>query len=412
MVSCPSSPILSNMSVPSPEGRRRRRLPRVIAALIAALVALALVVVGGYLWRVNHTVNQNLDHEQLLPTSSAQTLVVPQNASGNLVSPDGAQLADDQGQPIDATTMHIDAKGQVVDAKNRPMLVLDGTALPRLDENQAGVVLMGVKSNALAQPKRQQKSGDSLNYLILGRDNGSDGASRADVIVLAHISSDRKRIDLIHVPRDLYVPIPGYGSNKINAAYAYGGAPLLVQTLQPLVGVPIDQVAITDFNGFSNTINSIGGITLSTASGSQTMNGAQALAWVRERKTLAQGDISRGQRQMQMIRAVLVKGLSRSVVTNPAKLQRFIDAGTSNMTVDESLTTSKIRSLAISLRNVRGDDVHMLSSPWVSAGPGPHRMSIVTMSEPQMQVLAEHLQNDTMSTYTDPISPTSGFGPR
>lgn len=400
------------MSVPSPEGRRRRRLPRVIAALIAALVALALIVVGGYLLRVNDTVNQNLDHEQLLPTTSAQTLVVPQNASGNLVSPDGAQLADDQGQPIDATTMHIDAKGQVVDAKSRPMLVIDDTALPRTSDDQKGTVLMGVKSNALAQPEKKTTAKNSLNYLILGKDNGSDGAARADVIVLAHISNDRKRIDLIHVPRDLYVPIPGYGSNKINAAYAYGGAPLLVQTLQPLIGVPIDQVAVTDFDGFANTIDAIGGITLSTSTGSQTMDGAQALRWVRERKTLAQGDISRGQRQMQMIRAVLAKGLSRSVVTNPAKLQRFIDAATSNMTVDESLTTSKIRNLAISLRNVRGDDVHMLSAPWVSAGTGPHGMSIVTMSVPQMKVLAEHLQNDTMSSYTDPISPTSGFGPR
>ena len=145
-------------------------------------------------------------------------LVVPQDGLGNLIAPDKTVLEDDQGQPIDASTMHIDQQGRVVDQRERTMLVLDGKALPRLADGQPGTELMGVKSNALAQPTRSSKAGNSLNFLVVGTDAANGTSSRSDVIVLAHVSGDRKRVDLIHVPRDLYVTIPGNGKNKITPA--------------------------------------------------------------------------------------------------------------------------------------------------------------------------------------------------
>ena len=79
------------------------------------------------------------------------------------------------------------------------------------------------------------------NYLIIGSDaRPGETASRSDVIVLAHIPEDKSAVQLIHFPRGLYVPIPGRSKDKINAAYAYGGAPLLVSTMQNLLGVKID----------------------------------------------------------------------------------------------------------------------------------------------------------------------------
>ncbi|MEL4359206.1 MULTISPECIES: LCP family protein [unclassified Luteococcus] len=378
--------------------------------LLALLLVTGLLTAGGYAWYLRHTVDKNVQHQALLPTGEVQNLVVPQDAEGNLIGPDMKTLADDQGQLIDASQMHIDAEGRVADAKNRPLLVLNGTALPKLSDDQQGEYLMGVKSNNFGQPKRSAKAGNSLNFLVVGSDSRGSDRGRSDVIILAHVSGDRKRVDLIHVPRDLYVSIPGQGKNKINAAYAFGGTPLLVQTLQPLVGVPIDHVAKIDFQGFVKMTDAIGGVTIATDEGTKTFNGTEGLAWVRERYHLSQGDFSRGERQMQFIRAVLVKGLSKEVLTNPAELSRFLDAATSNMVVDEKFSTGEMQKLALSLRSLRGSGIKMQTAPWESAGPGPHGMSIVTMSEPQMKVLATNLQNDTMNKYVDNVSPKSGYG--
>ncbi|MGO4958320.1 LCP family protein [Luteococcus sp. Sow4_B9] len=380
-----------------------RWLKRLALAVLALVLVLGLVV-GGYLWNLRRTVDSNVERQALLPAGTSQTLMVPPNADGNVIGPDGTLLVDDQGQPIDASTLRVDAKGQVVDAKGRPMLVHEGTLLPRMSDDQPGTVLKGV---ALTRP---ESAGNSLNFLVIGTDKATGGAARADVIVLAHVSGDRKEVDLIHFPRDLYVDIPGQGKDKINASYAVGGAPLLVQTIQPLVGVPVDHVAVTDFEGFVTMTDAIGGVSLPTDDGPQTMNGKEALRWVRERKTLSQGDISRGQRQMQFIRAVLVKGLSRDVLTNPTKLANFLDAGTSNMVVDESFTTNQMQSIAVSMRDVRGRNIDMLTAPWTSAGPGPGGMSIVNMSQEQMAELSKHLRTDTMDSYKDDVSPKSGFG--
>ena len=75
-----------------------------------------------------------------------------------------------------------------------------------------------------------------------------------------HVNKDRTKVHLVHFPRDLYVPIPGHGKDKINAAYAYGGAPLLVRTIQDLVDVPIDHVGLIGFEGFKAMTDAVGGV--------------------------------------------------------------------------------------------------------------------------------------------------------
>ncbi|MEL4504877.1 LCP family protein [Luteococcus sp. H138] len=396
-------------AAPTSPAPRRRGL-KLAVGLMVGLLLLSGLAVGGYVWHLRRTVDKNVQHQALLPTDQVQNLVVPQDAEGNLVGPDKKTLSDDQDQLIDASRMHVDAEGRVADEKERPLLVLEGTALPKMTEGQQGVLLRGVKSNDFGQPKRSPKAGNSLNFLVVGSDSRGEDRGRSDVMILAHVSGDRKRVDLIHIPRDLYVSIPGQGKNKINAAYAFGGTPLLVQTLQPLAGVPIDHVAKVDFNGFVKMTDAIGGVTINTEDGPRTFNGTEGLAWVRERYKLANGDFGRGERQMMFIRAVLMKGLSQQVLTSPSELSKFLGAATSNMVVDEKFTTGEMQKLALSLRNLRGSGIKMQSFPWESAGPGPHGMSIVNTSEPQMKVLAEHLQNDTMNKYVDNVSPKSGYG--
>jgi LCP family protein required for cell wall assembly len=266
-------------------------------------------------------------------------------------------------------------------------------------------------------PTRTETAKDSLNLLLLGSDSRGQDQGRSDVIVLAHISDDRSRVDLIHFPRDLWVDIPGRGKNKINAAYAYGGAPLLVQTLQTLIKVPVDHAAMVDFEGFKAMTDAVGGVDVQVAESSpgypkglMHMNGDQGLVFVRDRHDLSQGDISRGQRQQAFIKAVLLKGLSKDVLLNPVRLASFIDAATKNMTVDQDFDLGTIRSLGLSMRNIRSGDVHFWEAPWTGVGTSSGGASIVNMSVEQMNTLSAALMNDSMSTYVDNVSPKHGFG--
>lgn len=272
------------------------------------------------------------------------------------------------------------------------------------------------------EPVPQERSalaGQALNYLIIGSDSRDLEAERgrSDVMVLMHISDDRERVDLIHFPRDYFVDIPGSSRpNKINASYSIGGAPLVVETIQPLVGVPIDSVAIVDFESFKALTDAVGGVDVNVAEASpgfpegvMTMDGDKGLEFVRERYALSQGDISRGQRQQAFIKAVMLKTLSPGTLTNPAKLTSVVDAATTNLTVDESLDMGDMRSLAFSMRGVRGDDIDFVTAPWTGIGSDSAAGSIVLPADLQLEKLQEHLRDDTMDTYVDDVSPTVGF---
>ena len=399
----PPSPTERDVEAPDagPDGhavpRRRRRWLKPLAWALAAVLVLCAAAVGGYAWHLRRTVSDNVQRAPLLPDAPAEHRIVPQDDKGNLVDSSGKVVTDQQGKPVDAGAAHVDAKGQIVDQQGKPIL-------------SGGKPILGTASEEVAQPKKVATSKNSLNYLVLGSDSRGSDQGRSDVIVVAHVSDDRKRVDLVHFPRDLYVTIPGRGKNKINAAYQYGGAPLLVQTIQPLIGVPIDHVATIDFNGFRSMTDAIGGVDVPTDSGVRHFDGTQGLAWVRERYGLDQGDISRGKRQMAFIRAVLTKGLSRDVLLNPREFSSYLDAGTRNMTVDSGFTVDEMQKVALSMRNVRGGDIHTTTAPWVAAEPGPNNMSIVVMSRSQMATLAEHLRTDSMATYVDNVSPKQGFG--
>lgn len=271
-----------------------------------------------------------------------------------------------------------------------------------------------------APVQRPEAAKDARNFLLVGTDTRDPGAARgrSDVIVVVHISDDRERVDLVHLPRDYFVEIPGSDrKNKINASYSFGGAPLLVETLQPLLGVPIDEVAIVDFDSFQTMTDSIGGVDVDVAessprfpAGVQHMDGATGLQFVRERYALSQGDISRGQRQQAFIKAIMLKALSRQTLTNPARFASFVDAATTNLTVDDSLDLGDMRSLALSMRGVWSEDINFVTAPWSGLGDDSFAGSIVNPAPQQLEVLGEHLQNDTMASYSDPVSPTSGFG--
>ena len=316
---------------------RRRRLP----IALSIVTVLVLLTVGGavaYVAFLNHTVTSNVKHEALLPTPAP-------------------------GEP--------------------------------------------------APPAKSAAAKDALNFLVVGSDSRSVSASggRSDVIVLVHINNDRSRVDLVHFPRDLYVSVPGHGKDKINAAYAYGGAPLLVRTIQDLVHIPIDHVAIIGFEGFKAMTNAVGGVDVlaeesstepsgNIVKGINHLNGDQALAFVRERHQLSEGDISRGKRQQAFIKALMLKGLSKDVLLNPIAFADFADAATKNLTVDDAFSMGDMRSEALQMRNLRGRDILFTTAPFTGFGTSPIGGSIEVLDTVKIQQLSEALANDDMASYS------------
>ena len=319
---------------------KRPRWGRRLLLFVASLLALTLVAAGGFLVFLNQRASGNITQDDLLP-----------RAAPSATLPDG----------------------QVVELPN--------------DVGQ--------------------------NYLVIGSDaRPGETASRSDVIVLVHVPEDKKSIQLIHFPRDLYVQIPGRKKDKINAAYAYGGAPLLVSTLQSLLGVKIDHVAKTDFEGFKNMTDAVGGVRvyaeessgegrLAVRQGWNDLDGEQALAFVRERHELSEGDISRGRRQQAFIKALMIKTLTPSVIANPVTLTRFVNAATSNLVVDKGLDVGVMRGEAISLRNIRSGDIVFITAPFSGFGTAPDGGSIDIVDEPSMTALGKALRTDTMDEYAD-----------
>jgi LCP family protein required for cell wall assembly len=258
--------------------------------------------------------------------------------------------------------------------------------------------------------------GKGTNYLVIGSDaRPGDTASRSDVIILAHVNAANSRVDLVHFPRDLYVPVPGHGRDKINAAYAYGGAPLLVRTVQDLVGARVDHVAKIDFEGFRRLTDAVGGVRVWAEEGSDgtgnggpvviekgwnDLDGREALAFVRERYQLSEGDISRGRRQQAFLKALMLKALQPGTVANPLRLTRLVDAATANTVLDEEFETRDIVSRILSMRGVRGNDIHFVTAPWSGFGRSPAGASIVNLDSQGMRRLARALRADDLASWS------------
>ncbi|MGN9808284.1 LCP family protein [Micromonospora sp. BQ11] len=230
----------------------------------------------------------------------------------------------------------------------------------------------------------------AMNIMILGsdsRDPDNSSGSRTDTIILAHLPKDRSSAQLISIPRDSWVKVPtspeGRGGReaKINASYAWGGVPLMVQTVEEFTGVRVDHVTMVDFAGFKEIVDALGGIdvdvekgfttkyslqgTRTFASGRQTMDGAAALDYARERYAFADGDFARIRHQQQVIKAILDKAASGGTLANPAKLNSFVQATADAVAVDRSLS---LLDLAGELRGLRSGNLTFLTCPTKGTG--------------------------------------------
>jgi LCP family protein required for cell wall assembly len=188
------------------------------------------------------------------------------------------------------------------------------------------------------------------------------GTANSDSLMLLHIGSGRPV--LISIPRDSYVPIPGYGTNKINAALGFGGPTLLVQTVEEVTGLRINHYVGIGFGGLVSVVNEVGGvkICLPTAmqdadsgadfqAGCQVMNGPEALAFVRDRHSFADEDLQRMQDQRAFLKALLDKATAPGVYLNPLVNLRFGSSAASSISVDQSTSLYSLVKMAFALRN-------------------------------------------------------------
>ena len=217
------------------------------------------------------------------------------------------------------------------------------------------------------------------NWLIAGSDSrqglsrkeehklatGVDiGGKRSDTIMILHMSPGGQRPLLISLPRDSYVPIPGHGMNKINAAYAFGGPKLLAETVQNVTGLRIQHFMEIGFGGFVNVVNSVGGVRmciprnlhdpasgLRLKKGCQTLDGGQALGFVRTRHLYAEQDLQRVQDQRVFLHALLTKMTSPGVYLNPFSALPAADGAAGTLTVDSGTHLIQLVKVAFAMRN-------------------------------------------------------------
>jgi len=228
----------------------------------------------------------------------------------------------------------------------------------------------------------------AMNILMLGSDSRDPDAPvdvagkwRADTVILMHIPAAHDKAYMINFPRDLWVHVPrsrdgNYGNTmaKINAAYAWGGVPLTVQTVEEYTGVRIDHIALIDFGGFVQVTDALGGVDLNVErqitsihkpyrtflKGTNHLNGVEALDYIRQRYQFPDGDFARMRHQQQFLKALMDKAASTGTLTNPGKLNAFLTSVADAMTVDQGFS---LLSMAIQFRNLRSNDLVFMTSP-------------------------------------------------
>ncbi|MFI6645652.1 LCP family protein [Streptomyces sp. NPDC050504] len=262
------------------------------------------------------------------------------------------------------------------------------------------------------EPPAEGKGGQ--NFLLVGIDARSDlpttgkgakgpvweyGAQRSDTMLLVHIPADHSAAYFVSLPRDSWVDVPGHGEAKLNAAFSWGGPPLLIDTVQRLTDLRIDHLAVLDWDGFKNLTDALGGVDIPLADGTERhMNGKEALAYVRERKSLARGDLDRTHRQQNYLRSVLTETLANASLTSPLKTKGLLDKFTASVSVDDRLSDGDLLGLAWDLKGLRGRDLEFMNVP-VTGTPMVRGQSTVELDRVESRRLWQAVRDDDMAGY-------------
>jgi LCP family protein required for cell wall assembly len=269
-------------------------------------------------------------------------------------------------------------------------------------------------------PATRPAENKSLTFLLVGTDSRSvdpaaetdvdTDAAHSDVLMIARLNADRTVAAVASIPRDSWVDIPGHGRGRINSAYALGGPPLLIRTVEDLTQIRIDHFAVIDFAGFEFIVDSVGGIhidvdTTTTSDGvtlrrgRDHLDGREALAYVREHG-VADRDLDRGQRQQKALRALVTQVADRQMLSSPAGTLALLDAASRAVSVDDTLSNGGLRTLASNLQGVDPAAMTFVRAPVAAVGArGPH--APVDLDTTQAAQLWSALRSDSVAAYAD-----------
>ncbi|MEU0676135.1 LCP family protein [Streptomyces sp. NPDC006172] len=268
---------------------------------------------------------------------------------------------------------------------------------------------------------------DARNILLIGSDSRSgdgngaygrdSGTERSDTTILLHLAAGRRSATAVSIPRDLMVDVPGCRRRDgtrtepmfamFNYAFQTGGSACTIRTVEKLTGVRVDHHVVVDFSGFKEMVEALDGVRvclkepirdkaakLWLPAGRVTLDGEQALGFVRARKSLGDGsDTERMERQQLFLGALVNKVRGNDVLLNPAKLYPVLDAATSSLTTDPELASLRgLYELVRGLRQIPTERVQFLTVPRESYVGNANRDQLV---EPEAEELFERLRTDT-----------------
>jgi LCP family protein required for cell wall assembly len=247
-------------------------------------------------------------------------------------------------------------------------------------------------------------------------ENASSG-QRSDTMMLLHIAGDRQSATVVSLPRDSYVTIPAYtddagekhsaSKNKLNAAYALGGAPLLIETVKNETGLSIDHYIEVGFAGVVSMVDALGGVDvcvptavddwrsgLVLPAGKSHVDGLMGLSYVRARYIDPTADIGRMERQQRFLGSMFQEATSAGVLLNPAKLNAFLNAALESVDVDEGLSRDMLLDLAGEIQGLSPKDIRFLTVPLANVNLSTPVGSAVQWDERKAREVFEAMESD------------------
>ncbi|MFI1939637.1 LCP family protein [Streptomyces purpureus] len=286
----------------------------------------------------------------------------------------------------------------------------------------------------LAKVIERPKEGDCTTYLIVGSDS-REGMTSEEKKKLHTGSAEGKRTDsmmilaacgsgntMISLPRDSWVTIPSFvgsesgkkyqarGGSKLNAAYAMDGPELLVRTVEFNTGLRIDHYAEIGFAGFANIVDALGGVEMDIPkafkdkksgadfqAGKQTLNGEQALAFVRTRYAFAESDLARTKNQQKFLSALANQAATPSTIINPFTLYPTLGAGLDTLIVDKDMSLFDLGQMFFAMKGISGGDGTSMNIPISGTAP----QGSLKWDMPKVKQLVSQIQNDEKVTVTE-----------
>ncbi|GAA1929602.1 LCP family protein [Brevibacterium antiquum] len=231
-----------------------------------------------------------------------------------------------------------------------------------------------------------------------------------DMIMVVHIPADRSGVQLVSIPNETWVPVPGHGQGTIDSSAEIGGLPLAVQTVSEFLAITIDHVAVIDLAGLSDLTDLVGGVEVDSSTafesgdhefrvGSNTLDGAAALAFISERTAFPNGDLQRIHNQQEFIRAVGTQLLSADYEFNPLKMSELVRVLSPFLTVDSGLNASTLVKLVSQLEEISEDDFDFVTAPAEVPLVPDDDGARLTADHGGLEKLKQAIADDTVSDY-------------